>query len=448
MQTTHLSKLLQVFSFILVNAVLFSCTPITSKVITKNVNNRISTSKVLEQSFSGFVLYDPEKKEFLYEIYSDKYFTPAPNTKLYTYFAGSKILGDSIPALGYKIDGDSLFFWTMGAPTLLNRAFEDQVAFEFLKNRSENLVYVQRPIAGGRFGAGWSGDDYNSYYSTEKSSFPIYSNNLRLEVENSSDPNDFRVTPSFLRDSLKIAKGRNSKRSVVQRSEFKNQFTYYPEMVKGKYGRVVPLKYSKELFLELLQDTLKKEVSISNQYPISEGTILYGTPLDTLYRKMLQPSDNFLAEQILLMCSATLFDTLDTRKVIEYMKENHLSDMPSKPIWVDGSGLSRYNMFTPRTTVRLLEKMYTEIDQNRLFESLAIGGVAGTIRKWNAGEDGEPFIFAKTGTLSNNHCLSGYLKTKSGKVLIFSFMHNHYILPSSEIKKEMDWMLRLIRDRY
>ena len=80
---------------------------------------------------------------------------------------------------------------------------------------------------------------------------------------------------------------------------------------------------------------------------------------------------------------------------------------------------------------------------------LPIGGVDGTIKNWYApDEDEAPYVFAKTGTLSNNHSLSGFVKTKKGKLLTFSFMNNNYSGSSSEVKFEMEKVLRMVRDRY
>ena len=74
------------------------------------------------------------------------------------------------------------------------------------------------------------------------------------------------------------------------------------------------------------------------------------------------------------------------------------------------------------------------------------GGVSGTIKNWYAAE--QPYVFAKTGTLKHNHSLSGYLKTNSGKTLIFSFMNNHYPFSSTQVKTEMQSLLEDIRENY
>ena len=132
----------------------------------------------------------------------------------------------------------------------------------------------------------------------------------------------------------------------------------------------------------------------------------------------------------------------NVKKGIDYSLKNYLQGIPQKPRWVDGSGLSRYNLFTPESSVFLLKKMYKEIPKEKLFSYFPVGGESGTLKKYF--KNNEPFIFAKSGTLSNNYSLSGYLVTKKGTVLIFSFMNNHYQGSSVERKKEMhEYFLKL-----
>jgi D-alanyl-D-alanine carboxypeptidase/D-alanyl-D-alanine-endopeptidase (penicillin-binding protein 4) len=174
--------------------------------------------------------------------------------------------------------------------------------------------------------------------------------------------------------------------------------------------------------------------------------VLKSVPIDSLLRVMMHDSDNFIAEQLLLQCASVISDTLRPEIAIAYVKKNFLSDLPDPPQWVDGSGLSRYNLFTPRSIVKLWEKIYLEVPRQRLFPLLATGGKSGTIK--NAYKSEKPYVYGKTGTLSNNHTLSGYILTRNGRLLIFSMMNNNYLVPTSEVRKRMEKILSTIHDRY
>ncbi len=168
---------------------------------------------------------------------------------------------------------------------------------------------------------------------------------------------------------------------------------------------------------------------------------------DSIYKDMLFESDNFLAEQLLMVVSSTLSDSLSTKTAIDYILDNDLSDLEHSPRWVDGSGLSRYNLFTPKSFVQILQKLYDEIPEERLFAIFPIWDASGTIDTWRDTSI-EPFVFAKSGSLGNNYNLSGYLKTKSGKWFIFSFMNNHFKVPTSEIQNTIYTTLKTLHDRY
>lgn len=418
----------------------------------KHILKDLKALEGFKQSYVGFVLYDPETGKTIACQNDSKYMTPASNTKLFTFYAGIKYLGKAVPAMQYSIKGDSLIFWGTGNPLFLHPSVEDKAALDFLSARSEKLFYWQRPIVDDRFGPGWGWDDYNGYYAAEKAIFPIYGNSIttylnRTQKELSVEPEYFK--PHFSENPKPI-----DNRSRVNRAEDENDFIYQIGELSDTDEEEIdtltrPFLYSDNLFIELLSDTLNRAVNFYHGVPhIGRARTLYSLPTDTLYKHMLQPSDNLFAEQILLMASGMESDTLSTMATIKKMKEEVFKDWTDDAAWVDGSGLSRYNMFTPRMMIKLLKTLREEVGEERLFELLPAGGESGTIKNWYAGEDGKPYVFAKTGTLSNNHTLSGYIKTDSGKTLIFTFMVNHYNHSTTTVRESMATLLTKIKKGY
>ncbi len=430
------------FSLLLILLFLFQqCATLKPKKLRKAINNNIENSTILNQHFVGFVLYDIEKKQTLYKKNASKYFTPASNTKLFTFYTSLKMLGDSIPAMRYVNKGDSLIFWGTGDPSFLHLdSLGNSKAYDFLSTTDKKLFLSTSNYIDARFGAGWAWDDYNYYFSPDRSVFPIYGNVVKFNLKGNGELP--QASPPVFKNSIQIGLSE----TVLLRNEMSNSFTFTAALDNSKKEKNIPFKYSEDLLIKLLSDTLKKEVTAIKIPYDTASKVIYSIPADSLYKKLLQISDNFVAEQLLVLCGSTLGDSITAEKVIDYAKENFLADLPDEPIWRDGSGLSRYNLITPRSIVKLLEKIYEEVPEKRLLALLPSGGESGTIEKYYAAE--RPYIFAKTGTLSNNHCLSGYLVTNSGRRMIFSFMHNHYINGSAPAKEEMERILKMIRDTY
>ena len=161
---------------------------------------------------------------------------------------------------------------------------------------------------------------------------------------------------------------------------------------------------------------------------------------------MLVDSDNFIAEQLMLQVGFHGQGTYSVPKAIAYSQEHYLGAIPQKPRWVDGSGLSRYNLFSPLSIVYLLSVMHAEMPEEKLLGYLPIGGLSGTLK--NDHYAGQSYVYAKSGTLSNNYCLSGYLKTKKGRTLAFSYMTNHYQGSSANRKREIASFLERLHNAY
>jgi serine-type D-Ala-D-Ala carboxypeptidase/endopeptidase (penicillin-binding protein 4) len=351
------------------------------------------------------------------------------------------LLGDSIPALKYIQQGDSLIFWGTGDPSFLYKeVYDNQRVYSFLKSTSRSLYFSDHNFQTTNFGPGWAWDDYNDYYSAERSPFPVYGNILSLRAYGKS----VEIQPPYFKNYLKFEDA-EEKAKVIRRLE-SNEFVFYPNFSQNEFKADVPFKASRELTATLLTDTLKKMVRLVAKPLSKSAQTLYSTPVDTLYKVMMQESDNLIAEQLLLICSQTLSDTLQPEIAIRYMKKNLLNDLKDEPRWVDGSGLSRYNLLTPRSVVQVWDKIYQRLPRERLFALLATGGKSGTIKNWYYSK--EPYIFGKTGSLSNNHCLSGYLVTKKGKTLIFAFMNNNFTTAVNDIRRNMENILRSIYESY
>lgn len=409
---------------------LLSCS--SSKKTIQKETKAVLLNPFFENQFTGFLVIDAEKKDTIYSKNPTKYFTPASNTKIFTLFTALTMLPDSIPALKYIVRGDTLYMEGTGDPTFLHPDFSSQKTLDYLKT-FRHISFYPNNFYDEKYGPGWSWGDYSYSYQPERTAFPIHGNTVSIYKEDS-----LNISPKYFRNGVvEIEFPKN-------REKNKNLFYFNPIR---KDTLQIPFIVDSTLIKELLGNVLDKKVQIVQKMPLGEKSVFYSIPKDTVLKKMMQESDNFLAEQLLVLASSTISDSLNINSVQDYILENHLSSLEQPPRWVDGSGLSRYNLFTPKSIVQVLDKLYSDLPKEELFNFLAVGGVSGTIENWYRGNP-NPYVFAKTGTLSNNHCLSGYLTTNSGKTLIFSFMNNHYRQPTAEIKKRMQRILELLRDNY
>jgi D-alanyl-D-alanine carboxypeptidase/D-alanyl-D-alanine-endopeptidase (penicillin-binding protein 4) len=400
----------------------------------------VDESPVFQRGFTGFTLFDPETRTILHDYQGDKYFTPASNTKILTLFAAETILSGKLPVLRYQTRGDTLQFWGTGYPLLLHPDF---IGFDTLHNwlaqhPSSHWIVSNGHFQDEHFGEGWSWDDYPYGYQLEKAALPIYGN--RVQISKSAHLSPIKLQPAYFQQQLIYQPG-----PTLSRLEDRNIFTFGEKALKAEsLDRQIAFRYSMPLLSELLRDTFQRQVAY-NQDALPPDTLcqsLYTTMPDTLLQLFMQDSDNYLAEQLLLLCSYERYGTLHTQHLISYVNDTLLAYLPQPLDWVDGSGLSRYNQFTPIDITLVLDQLYQRIPQERLFRIFPTGGQSGTIANWYAAPNQEAFIFAKTGTLRHVHCLSGYLRSKTGKVYIFSFMHNNYPGKINELRTEMEKVLR------
>lgn len=391
---------------------------------TKKIEKNISEQNEKETFFKGFVVFDPVKKKELINFNGDKYFTPASNTKLFTFYAAYKTFKDSVVGLHYYLSADSLVIRGTADPSLLY-GFEESKTIPFLQSVRQNIYIIDQNIEEAVYGEGWAWDDYTYAFMVEKNLFPVFGNFVKI---NKSGQN-ISALPSFFTERIEVNNNQQQRRNASEN-------TFYVKSGDNFNNREVPFKTSSQLVADLLSETLNKKVTVIPSGYKRDLKPFYSVAYDSLYKQMLVISDNFIAEQLMLQVGNEMTGKYSVEKGIDQALKTYMADIPQKPRWVDGSGLSRYNLFTPESMVYLLKKMYSEIPKEKLFSYFPENGRSGTLK--NAFKNEKPYIYAKTGTLSNNYSLSGYLITKKGKVLIFSYMNNHYIGSSSERKAEME----------
>ncbi|MCB0284893.1 MAG: D-alanyl-D-alanine carboxypeptidase [Calditrichaeota bacterium] len=462
------------FLFIILHSVfiIFFASCSVSKKLSKSAKENVLSNKAFQTAHVGISVYDPATNKYLYNYQGDKYFVPASNIKIPTCYAAMKYLGDSLVGLRYYLKDDSIILLPTGDPTFLFSDYKYQPVLNFLKNEKRKLFIDIENWDDDEFGSGWSWNDYNEYYMVERNSFPIFGNVVKISLIGRPVRGKYNIKfePAFLEtqnENFAIRLINSPSRHViwpdstpakfnVRRQKLENQF-YLEESNSLLSSQQIPfivdtvsttLKILKEDF-GLLISNYKKGFQTGSSIDFNSHDLfnykIHSQPTDSVLKPMMHRSDNFFAEQMLLMVSNEMLGVMNDERIIDTLLKTDFKDLPQRPRWVDGSGLSRYNLFTPQDIVFILNKMNNEFGMDRIKEILPTGG-EGTISNYYKTDSG--YIYGKTGTLSGVVSFSGFLYTKKGKLLIFSTLVNNHNNSATEIRKAIEKFLQGIRNRY
>jgi D-alanyl-D-alanine carboxypeptidase/D-alanyl-D-alanine-endopeptidase (penicillin-binding protein 4) len=412
------------------------------KKIAKEAKQDILTNADFMPAHVGISLYDPSTQQYLYNYQADKFFVPASNTKLFSCYAAMKYLGDSLLGIRYVDKGNgTVEVEANGDPSLLHPNFKTHPVLEFLKKQNKILL-TDENWKDNALGSGWTWDDYNSDYMAERSMMPVYGN-----IVNFSQKGSFKAYPSLFQKPLEELVANTKGGFSIRRDFAANQYSLRPSNNKLVSVDIPLYTTGNKATVQLLNDTLGNKVELAHFKldRLPDVVKVYSQPTDSLLKIMMHVSDNFYAEQCLMMVSNERLGFMNTAKIIDTLLKTDLADLPQKPRWADGSGLSRYNLFSPQDFVTILTKMKNEFSWNRITNILETGGT-GTISSYYKNYAGR--IYAKTGSLSNVIALSGYITTKSGKQLIFSVLVNAHQAPVANIRKGVEKFLTAVMDKY
>ena len=374
--------------------------------------------------------------QVLYERNSGIHVLPASNQKLFSNaFALWELGADFHPKTR---------FWKLTDRTVIDSTGDPLMTYEQLKQAQSQLgadrrlpVYVHEAYAP-QIPDGWDYDDLPNKYAApvtalgfDLNSFSLWSLGgkatllpsafgVRLSVDNKPGPLITRYDP-FSREVW-----------VSGTLPKKNQ-------VLDTLALPRPDEVAAKLFgsrLETTEDLPQRDPDL----------VLTGGSVIDIVRACLPPSDNNLAENLLLLGARKEGELgsspypLACKRMKDFLV--HVVGIANEDLHpFDGSGLSRRNYLTTRSLAKLLcwaDKQPTGIMWHSALAKSGTGTLSNRLKDIS--------FQGKTGSLGMVSSLSGYLTTKSGKTLVVSLVMNEFGCSASEVHAIQDEFTRTLAE--
>jgi len=421
----------------------------------------------------GVVIQSLETGEYFYKRNEDKLFIPASDLKLFTTATGLITLGSdyrfktNIYMNGY-IDGSILkgdvVVQGRGDPTISERFYDgnmlkvynewaDSLLNAGIDEITGNIVGDDNAFDDVGLGAGWAWDYESNWFAASSSAICFNDNcvDITVTVNKKSHLPEVTVSPDtkyviILNKAVTVPKD-SSTAIETYREPGTNVITVFgtirdnSDSVKTYVTVNNPTQYA----MVVLKDVLKRKGIIIDGYPIDVNDMTntldysrmkllftqYSPPLKEIIKVTNKQSQNLYAEQLLKTIGLEVkgFGTTANGLSVEYRVLREMGINPEGMNIVDGSGLSRLDLVTPRQIVALLSYMYKSRYFIPFFNSLPIAGVDGTLgdRMQNTKAQGK--IRAKPGFLEDVRNLSGYAYTGDNEPIAFSIIVNNFSVP-------------------
>ncbi|MFN2637004.1 MAG: D-alanyl-D-alanine carboxypeptidase/D-alanyl-D-alanine-endopeptidase [Gemmatimonadaceae bacterium] len=399
----------------------------------------LTSQQIFRNAHWGVLIVDPRTADTLYSRNASKVFMPASNQKIITAAMALTLLG---PDYTYKttflrdgevrdslLDGD-LIVIGRGDPTVSDRmrgtatfvmdALADSVRAHGIRQVTGSLGRVGNAFPDSIHGYGWEWDDLGEYYGAGVD---------ELYFNEGMAPTTLRARDS-LRDTLPTLR---PPLDTVRDSLFSG-----------------PAKDPATAYLNAFNDALiRKGITVEGGVldtimptPVKMDTlfVLVSPPLRDILRAFLKPSQNQIGEILFKTIGLERggMGTADSARKIVAQQLLAWGVAPDGFVIRDGSGLSRHDLVSPETLVRVLDRIQQDTAFAVFYNALPIAGVDGTLDTRMKGTPAEGNVHAKTGSITYARSLSGYVTTADGERLIFSILANNWTTPSSAVTTVAD----------
>jgi serine-type D-Ala-D-Ala carboxypeptidase/endopeptidase (penicillin-binding protein 4) len=367
----------------------------------------------------------------------------------------------------------------------------DQIILRGVHSVAGNIVGDDTWFPFERYGSGWSWDDLEWGYGAPVSALTVNDNVVYLNIMPAAqvgDPARASWLPSTsyytLENSLMTADPEAVQQPGIERRPGSLSVRIFGQTPLGKDGVHVglaiddPAEYAARSLKEMLADRgvqvtgiaqarhrpssdtgvwLREQEQPIALHPVSLETVEAPTEGETILATHVSPplgqdlvitnkvSQNLHAELILRTLGklegADGAESEGARVVRQFLIS---AGIPTGDfLFFDGSGLSQQDLVTPRAFTTLLSYAAQQSWGEAFRASLPAGGVDGTL---NARFKQPPLkgkVFAKTGTLSEDAALCGYLVAASGQTVAFSILSSDH-RPASNPDQTIDKIVAAI----
>ncbi len=448
-------------------------------------------STPLANAWWGALAVDAETGQVLYEMNADRSFVPASVTKLFTTAAALHVLGPSFtyrtrlyasgPMEDNTLRGD-LIIRGAGDPSFGDggpevgalatfRAWADSLRALGIRHIAGNIVGDDDVFDDVPLGESWSWDDLQYGYAAEISGLSFHGNVVKLRIDPTRQGSPGTV--SWQPDNTDYVAISNHSITVPRGSGLVEGYERVPGTNRFEVTSEVPANRAEEeelsvhnptLFsVHVLMDVLRTEGIAVDGMPVDVDDLAdkpdydrpdlrivarhTSAPLTELASEINKESNNLWAEQVLRTLGAEGGDVGTAKSGHELAKAvfAEAGIDTSRIQLVDGSGLSRKNLVTPRMATDLLRFMAHHESRGvriAFMNSLAVGGRDGTLEYRFRG--GTPEVMAKTGSLGSVSALSGFVRTGDGRLIAFALVCNHYTTRSALVRSAQDAVVTIL----
>lgn len=444
-------------------------TALQSKIRGKMLSANVARGRI------GIKILSLNTGKVIFENDPEKYFTPASNMKNFTVAAAIERLGpnfrfstkafaNALPDSSGTINGDLRILG--GGDISVSTAFYngdyykgvdalvDELVKAGVKKITGSLVGDVSYFAGNEIPETWEWDDLQWYYGAGISALPINDNAVDVKVAptRSGQPCNVQILPvvSIFTINNTCTTGGSSSTLSIKRRLDRNILDVSGQMPAGgsAWQGSIAVTQPVDVFLSLLKERLTaRGISVGGDTRVLPASVtapttqtlvatLFSPPLSVIAGKTMKPSQNMYTETILWTLGeerrrqAGNGVSGDSSTVgLSVVKDFLTSDVgipKDSVIQYDGSGMSRHDLVTPASVAALYVYMARTSKNAQVWrDSLAIGGVDGTLRRRFAGTAVSGNFRGKTGTLDQVSALSGYVRTAGGEELVLSILVNN-----------------------